>query len=60
MPDRPRLVTDQPEETAKDEARRAEYRERLREYLQPSNFCTIDGFPIDEDEDILRTGRCHL
>ncbi len=35
------------------EARRAEYRERLRQYLQDPAFRATEGFPLGEDEDIL-------
>ncbi|MSP14285.1 MAG: DNA methylase [Chloroflexi bacterium] len=36
-----------------DEATRAAYRERLRQYLQDPAFRAIEGFPIGEDEAIL-------
>lgn len=36
-----------------DEARRAYFLEKLREKLKDSEFRTIKGFPIGEDEDIL-------
>ena len=39
---------------ANDEARRAYFIERLREKLQTPEFRKIEGFPIGEDEDILR------
>lgn len=37
-----------------DEARRAYFTESLREKLQDQEFRKIEGFPIGEDEDILR------
>jgi hypothetical protein len=36
-----------------DEARRAHYRERLREKLQDPAFRALEGFPAGEDEEIL-------
>jgi len=36
-----------------DESRRAEYLDRLRQYLQEPGVRSIEGFPIGEDEDIL-------
>jgi hypothetical protein len=54
MPDQPHLIPGESlSDTPEDEARRAEYRERLREYLQDPDFRAIEGFPIGEDEDIL-------
>ncbi|MCO5247179.1 MAG: site-specific DNA-methyltransferase, partial [Anaerolineae bacterium] len=40
-------------EFADDEARRAHFTERLREYLQDPAFRAIEGFPIGDDEAIL-------
>ncbi len=37
-----------------DEARRAHFLEKLREKLKDPEFRRIEGFPIGEDEDILR------
>jgi len=37
-----------------DEARRAHFTEELRKKLQDPEFRKIEGFPIGEDEDILR------
>ncbi len=37
-----------------DEARRAYFTDRLREKLRNPEFRKIEGFPIGEDEDILR------
>jgi transcription elongation factor Elf1 len=36
-----------------DDAERAAYLERLREYLRDPDFRAIEGFPIGDDEDIL-------
>jgi len=52
----PRLVSE-PEASyqlsPKEEARKAAYRERLREYLQDPEFRATPGFPIADDEAIL-------
>ena len=37
-----------------DEARRAYFTEELRQKLKDPEFRKIEGFPIGEDEDILR------
>ena len=37
-----------------DDARRAYFTEKLREKLQDPAFRQIEGFPLGEDEDILR------
>ena len=37
-----------------DDARRAHFTEELRQKLQDSEFRKIEGFPIGEDEDILK------
>ncbi len=53
MPGQPRLIADaQPEQTI-DDAQKAAYRQRLRQYLQDPAFRQIEGFPIGDDEDIL-------
>lgn len=39
--------------SAERDRERAEYLERLREYLKDPEFRAIEGFPIGEDEDIL-------
>ena len=38
---------------SEDDAERAAYRERLRQYLQDPAFRAIEGFPLGRDEDIL-------
>lgn len=37
-----------------DEARREYFREKLREKLKDPEFRKIEGFPIGEDEDIIK------
>lgn len=37
-----------------DDARRAHFTEELRQKLQDPEFRKIEGFPIGEDEDILK------
>ena len=37
-----------------DEARRAHFAEKLREFLADPEFRKIEGFPIGTDEDILK------
>jgi len=54
MTDQPPLpnIGSEPASTA-DDAERAVYRERLREYLRAPAFRTVEGFPLGDDEAIL-------
>jgi DNA modification methylase len=66
MSDQPKLFIDENEsqntgpiiclgiEFENDDARREHYSEELREKLQDPDFRKIEGFPIGEDEDILK------
>jgi len=53
MAQQERLIDDAAPQNEMDEAKKAEYRERLRQYLQDPAFRQIEGFPSGEDEDIL-------
>jgi len=54
MTDQLQLPDTQPKSpTTTDNAERAAYQERLREYLRDPDFRAIEGFPIGEDEAIL-------
>jgi DNA modification methylase len=53
MPHQPRLIKDERAEYHVDDAKKAAYRERLRQMLQDPEFRQIEGFPIGEDEAIL-------
>jgi DNA modification methylase len=53
MTDQLQLPDIQPEPSTADDAERAAYRERLREYLRDPDFRAIEGFPIGDDGDIL-------
>ena len=53
MADQPQLPNIQPEITRTDDLERAEYVDRLREYLRDPDFRAIEGFPIGDDEAIL-------
>jgi hypothetical protein len=49
----PRLIKEEQPAYSVDDAQKAEYRERLRQYLQDPDFRQIEGFPLGSDEDIL-------
>jgi hypothetical protein len=53
MPNQPRLIKEEQPAYSVDDAQKAEYRERLRQYLQDPDFRQIEGFPLGADEDIL-------
>lgn len=56
MPHQPRLISEPESEyhlSPEEQARKDEYRERLRQHLQDPEFRQIPGFPIGEDEAIL-------
>jgi len=53
QPEQPQLLNIQSEPSPTDDAERAEYLDRLREYLRDPAFRAIEGFPIGDDEAIL-------
>jgi len=56
MPHQPRLISEPESEyklTPEEQARKDEYLQRLRQYLQDPEFRQIPGFPIGDDEAIL-------
>jgi hypothetical protein len=53
MTSQPRLIKEEQPDYSVDDAQKAEYRERLRQYLQDPGFRQIKGFPLGNDEDIL-------
>ncbi len=55
--EQPRLISEPSAEydlTSEEQARKDEYHQRLREYLQDPEFRQIPGFPIGSDDDILK------
>ena len=53
MAHQPRLLKEENLTDHLSDAQKAEYFERLRQFLQDPEFRQIEGFPLGEDEDIL-------